>query len=159
LGIAQVFRTDDAAAIAGSANGGYGNAGWTELSSSQNGTNGFLAYGYCQNGQCGYDDFVVNPAGQAGVAPGHANELWLGGSMNYDELVAYGGLPPRSNGRAVIRTTNGGALPEGVSGQDMTGTIGSAPSFGRTSGSSTSGAPTTTAVIGANVLYAATHGR
>ena len=28
------------------------------------GPTGFLAYGYCQNGQCGYDDFVVSPAGQ-----------------------------------------------------------------------------------------------
>jgi hypothetical protein len=132
--VARVWRTDDAASIAGSPTVGYSNAGWTELSSSTNGTNGFLAYGYCQNGQCGYDDFVVSPAGQPGVGAGHANELWLGGSMNYDELVAYGGLPPRSNGRAVIRTTNGGALPQDVSWQDMTGTIGSAPSFRITGG-------------------------
>ena len=48
----------------------YWNAGWTELSSSQNGTNGFLAYGYCQNGQCGYDDFVTSPASQPGVGAG-----------------------------------------------------------------------------------------
>ena len=113
LFVARVWRTDDAASIAGSPSGGYSNAGWTELSSSTNGTNGFLAYGYCQNGQCGYDDFVASPAGQPGVGAGHANELWLGGSMNYDELVAYGGLPPRSNGRAVIRSTNGGALAAG----------------------------------------------
>ena len=93
---------------------GYSNAGWTELSSSTNGTNGFLAYGYCQNGQCGYDDFVASPAGQPGVGAGHADKLWLGGSMNYDELVAYGGLPPRSNGRAVIRSTNGGAAAADV---------------------------------------------
>jgi hypothetical protein len=32
--------------------------------------------------------------------------VWLGGSMNYDELPAYAGQPPRSNGRAVIRSTN-----------------------------------------------------
>ena len=132
--VARVWRTDDAASIAGSPTGGYSNAGWTELSSSTNGTNGFLAYGYCQNGQCGYDDFVVSPAGQPGVGAGHANELWLGGSMNYDELVAYGGLPPRSNGRAVIRSTNGGALPQDVSWQDMTGTIGSAPPYPITGG-------------------------
>jgi hypothetical protein len=132
--VARVWRTDDAASIAGSPTVGYSNAGWTELSSSTNGTNGFLAYGYCQNGQCGYDDFVVSPAGQPGVGAGHANELWLGGSMNYDELVAYNGLPPRSNGRAVIRTTNGGALAPDVSWQDMTGTIGSAPRFPITGG-------------------------
>ena len=46
------------------------------------------------------------PRRQPGVAPGHEDELWLGGSMNYDELPAYAGLPPRSNGRAVIRSTN-----------------------------------------------------
>src|SRR5436190_4869621 len=129
LGIAQVWRTDDAAAIAGSANAGYSNAGWTELSSSQNSTNGFLAYGYCQNGQCGYDDFVTSPASQPGVT-GHANELWLGGSMNYDELVAYAGLPPRSNGRAVIRSTNAGAVTAGnVTWADMTATLGPAPGY------------------------------
>ena len=45
--------------------------------------------------------------------------------MNYDELVAYGGLPPRSNGRAVIRSTNGGAAAANVTWQDMTATLGS----------------------------------
>jgi hypothetical protein len=134
LGVARVWRTDDAAAIAGSPSGSYGNAGWTELSSSTNGTNGFLAYGYCQNGQCGYDDFVASPAGQPGVGSGFANTLWLGGSMNYDELVAYGGLPPRSNGRAVIRSTNGGAVATDVTWQDMTATLGSAPSYTITGG-------------------------
>src|SRR4051812_9064044 len=132
--VARLWRTNDASSIAGSPSGGFSNAGWTELSSSTNGSNGFLAYGYCQNGQCGYDDFVVSPAGQPGVGAGHTNELWLGGSMNYDELVAYGGLPPRSDGRAVIRTTNGGALPQDVGWQDMTGTIGSAPRFPITGG-------------------------
>jgi hypothetical protein len=120
-GIARVWRTNDAGAIAGDENGAYGNSGWTELSSSTNGTNGFLAYGYCQNGQCGYDDFVSTPAAQLGVGAGHEDELWLGGSMNYDELVAYAGLPPRSNGRADVRSTNAGAdNPADVTWQDMT---------------------------------------
>jgi hypothetical protein len=134
LGVAQVFRSDDAASIAGAANGGYGNAGWTELSNKQNGTNGFLAYGYCQNGQCGYDDFVSSPAAQPGVAPGHEGELWLGGSMNYDELPAYAGLPPRSNGRAVIRSTNAAAAAPDVTWADMSATLGGAPRYAFTKG-------------------------
>jgi hypothetical protein len=127
LGIARVWRTDDAAAT-------NGNADWTELSSSANGTNGFLAYNYCQNGQCGYDDFVTSPASQPGVGSGFTNEVWLGGSMNYDELPAYAGQPPRSNGRAVIRSTNAGAFAPDVSWQDMTATLGDAPSFSFTKG-------------------------
>jgi hypothetical protein len=133
LGVATVWRTDDAAAIAGSATAGYNNAGWTELSNAQNGTNGFLAYGYCQNGQCGYDDFVTSPASQLGVT-GHVNELWLGGSMNYDELPAYAGLPPRSNGRGVIRSVNAGATASNVTWADMTATLGDGPAYGFTKG-------------------------
>jgi hypothetical protein len=132
--IARVWRTDDAASIVGSADVGYDNSGWTELSSSQNGTNGFLAYGYCQNGQCGYDSFVTSPASQPGVAPGHAGELWLGGSMNYDELVAYAGLPPRSNGRGVIRSTNATAAAPAVTWADMSATLGTGPTFPVTKG-------------------------
>jgi len=134
LGVARVWRTDDAALIAGSATAGYNNSGWTELSNSQNGTNGFLAYNYCQNGQCGYDDFVTSPASQPGVAAGRENELWLGGSMNYDELVAYAGAPPRSNGRAVIRSTNAGAPFANVTWADMTATLGAAPAYQVTRG-------------------------
>jgi hypothetical protein len=89
------------------------NAGWTRVSSSTNGTRGFLSYYYCQNGQCGYDDFVSSP-------PGHPGQLWLGGSMNYDELALSGGQPPRSNGRAVLRTTNAGAKAKAITWQDMT---------------------------------------
>jgi len=134
LGVAQVFRTDDAASIAGSPSGGYSNAGWTELSDSTNGTNGFAAYNYCQNGQCGYDDFVVSPASQPGVASGHTSELWLGGSMNYDELPGYGGLPPRSNGRGVIRSTNATSAAGDVSWADMSATLGSSPDYAFTAG-------------------------
>jgi hypothetical protein len=134
LGVARVWRTNDAASIAGAASGGFGNSGWTELSNPQNGTNGFLAYGYCQNGQCGYDDFVVSPASQLGVAAGHADELWLGGSMNYDELPAYAGQPPRSDGRAVVRSTNATAIAGDVTWDDMTATLGGGPSYAFTGG-------------------------
>jgi hypothetical protein len=114
LGVAEVWRVKKADTKPATDLLGNGdNAGWTKLSSSQNGTNGFLSYYYCQNGQCGYDDFVESP-------PGHPGQLWLGGSMNYDELPLYGGLPPRSNGRAVIRSTNASAPASQVTWQDMT---------------------------------------
>jgi hypothetical protein len=135
LGIARVWRTNDAASIAGSSGTGYSNAGWTELSNTQNGTNGFLAYNYCQNGQCGYDDFVSSPASQPGVGSGFAGQLWLGGSMNYDELVAYAGLPPRSNGRGVIRSTNAATqVADDVTWADMSATLAGAPSYPVTKG-------------------------
>lgn len=115
LGVAEVWRVNAADTKGANVLLGNGdNAGWTKISRPTNGTNGFLSYYYCQNGQCGYDDFVVSP-------PGHPDDLWLGGSMNYDELPLYGGLPPRSNGRAVIRSTNAGDAPSSkVSWQDMT---------------------------------------
>jgi hypothetical protein len=112
----QAWRNDDVAAISGSATGALDNAasGWIELSSTTNGDSGFAASYWCQNGQCGYDSFVAHPPGAG------SDTVWFGGSMNYDELPAYdtGGKaicadgptcePPRSNGRAVIRSTNGG---------------------------------------------------
>jgi hypothetical protein len=133
LGISRVYRTDDAAAIVGAAAGGYSNAGWTELSDAANGTNGFLAYGYCHF-QCGYDNFVTSPASQPGVGPGHEGELWLGGAMNYDELPAYAGLPPRSNGRAVVRSSNAAAPAADVTWADMSATLGGAPGYHFTKG-------------------------
>ncbi len=99
------------------------NPGWTMLSSPINGKTGFAAYGWCQNGQCGYDSFVAHPPGA------NPNQVWFGGSMNYDELPEYDqngiGQPPRSNGRAVIRSINGDAgtpatASSTVSWQDMT---------------------------------------
>jgi hypothetical protein len=114
LFVAEVWRANKVdTKPAGQLIGSDDNAGWTKLSNSQNGTNGFLADYYCQNGQCGYDDFVVSP-------PGHPNQLWLGGAMNYDELPLYGGEPPRSNGRGVIRSTNAGDAAPQVTWQDMT---------------------------------------
>jgi hypothetical protein len=112
----KAWRNDNAHAIAGSATGALDNGaqGWIELSSSTNGDKGFAANKFCQNGQCGYDEFVAHPPG------GSPDTVWYGGSMNYDELPAYDTLgksacaggptcePPRSNGRAVIRSTNGG---------------------------------------------------
>jgi len=104
----QAWRQDDIGGVSGDPSGNLDNsaAGYVEMSSSDPAKSGFAAYGYCQNGQCGYDSFVAHPPGAG------AGTVWYGGSMNYDELKLYDqfgqGAPPRSNGRAVIRTTNGG---------------------------------------------------
>ena len=132
----SAWRNDDVASITGDTSGALDNAtnGWIKLSSDTNGDSGFAANYFCQNGQCGYDEFVAHPPG-AGTGT-----VWFGGSMNYDELPAYdtGGQaicadgptcqPPRSNGRAVIRSTNGGAGTSStahttVSWQDMTAVL------------------------------------
>jgi hypothetical protein len=123
----RAWRTDDVSAIAGDPNGAYDNSAWTELSNETNGTNGFLAYNWCQNGQCSYDSFVASPAG-------HPDTVWLGGSMNYDELPAYAGEPPRSNGRAVIRSTNGGDPAADVTWQDMSAALASDDAWDVSSG-------------------------
>lgn len=77
---------------------------WTKLSSSTNGTPGFGSYNFCE-GQCSYDMFVESPAG-------HPDTVWIGGSMNYNELLG------RSNGRAVLRSTD-----DGVDFTDMTNDV------------------------------------
>jgi hypothetical protein len=59
---------------------------WTRLTAADN---------YCGL-QCSYDMPLGSPAGQP-------NELWAGGTMAYSEIAGV------SNGRAVIRTTDGGA--------------------------------------------------
>jgi hypothetical protein len=73
---------------------------WTSLSDPTDGTPGYGSYNFCQNAQCYYDMVVTTP-------PGHPNTVFLSGSMNYDELLAFGG-PGNSNGRAVVRSTDAG---------------------------------------------------
>jgi hypothetical protein len=114
----RVFRSNDVSGITGSPEGDFDNTGWTELTSDTNGDPGFGAYGWCQNGQCGYDSYVASP-------PGHPNQVWLLGSMNYDELPAYAGAPPRSNGRAVIRSTNANGTAATTTWHDMTAVLNS----------------------------------
>jgi len=101
----QAWRNPDVSAITADPGGNLDNAaaGWVQMSSQVSGDRGFGVYGYCQNGQCGYDSFVAHPPG---AAPG---TVWYGGSMNYGELPAYASDPPRSNGRAVVRSTNADA--------------------------------------------------
>jgi hypothetical protein len=130
---AEVYRTDDAAALQGDPAGRYDNGGWAKLSNGKNGTPMFLPHNYCQNYQCGYDDFVVSPASQPGVGAGHEATLWLGGSMNYGELPAYGPVN-RSNGRGVIRSTNADGKPAKIEWADMTATLGGAPDYAFTRG-------------------------
>ena len=120
----QAWRNDDVAAVQGSRSGNLDNEanGWIELSNSEPGTNGFAVYNYCQNGQCGYDSLVAHPDG---ASPG---TVWYLGSMNYDELPAYDqfgtGAPPRSNGRALVRSTNAGlSTVDDVTWQDMTAVL------------------------------------
>ena len=93
----RLLRTDDAT----------GTATFTNLSSSDPSSPGFGSFDFCQ-AQCSYDMFVASP-------PGHPNTVWLGGSMQYGELSLYAG-PDMSDGRAVVRSTDGG-----VNWNDMTG--------------------------------------
>jgi hypothetical protein len=93
-GTARFFRVDNANVAASSLFNGSANVGWTQLSSSTNGTPGFGSYDYC-SGQCTYDMPVYSP-------PGAPNIVYIGGAMQYGEL---GG---RSNGRAVQRSEDAG---------------------------------------------------
>ncbi|HEX5090097.1 MAG TPA: Ig-like domain-containing protein [Nocardioides sp.] len=89
--VSGLLRTDDATAATPS---------WTALSSATKGTPGYGSYNFCQ-GQCSYDMVVTSP-------PGLPDEVFLSGSMNYDELEVFGG-PGSSNGRAVVRSADAGA--------------------------------------------------
>ncbi|MEA2390055.1 MAG: hypothetical protein QOK31_164, partial [Solirubrobacteraceae bacterium] len=98
--VADFWRIDDAGHPASQLAAANANVGWTKLSDPNPGTPGFSSYTYCQNGQCGYDDVVA-------VEPGQPDKVWLGGSMNYDELPG-GAHEGRSNGRALVRSTDAG---------------------------------------------------
>ena len=74
-------------------------SGWTLLSNSAPGSRGFSSYRFCQD-QCGYDMGVY-------ADPANPDTVILVGSMNYDELQVFGGNQ-RTNGRAVIRSTDAG---------------------------------------------------
>ena len=100
LAYSVLWRTDNASVPANQLLSGTSNVGWTLLSSPTNGTPGFGSYFFCHF-QCGYDMFVESP-------PGQPDTVWIGGAMNYDELPVFGGNG-RSNGRAVMRSTDAGA--------------------------------------------------
>jgi hypothetical protein len=67
------------------------------MSNSTPGTPGFATWDFC-GGQCWYDQPIATPAG-------HPDSLWIGGWMQYDELNPHS----PSNGRAVMRSVDGGA--------------------------------------------------
>ena len=96
----KLWRTDDATHASS-------NSDFTDLSSSDPTKPGFGSLDFCE-GQCSYDMFVATPAG-------HPNTVWLGGSMQYGELPPYAGAD-RSDGRAVVQSTDGG-----TTWTDMTG--------------------------------------
>ncbi|MDX6371215.1 MAG: hypothetical protein QOD98_203 [Nocardioidaceae bacterium] len=97
--VSGLLRTDDATAAV---------PAFTLLSSPTKGTPGYGSYNFC-HGQCSYDMVVASP-------PGLPDEVFLSGSMNYNELIAFGQPGAgRSNGRAVVRSQDAG-----VSFTDMT---------------------------------------
>lgn len=95
----RLWRVDDASLPAAALTTGGTNSGWTSLSSSVNGTPGFASYDFCR-GQCWYDQFVDSP-------PGRPDSVVFGGVFQYEESPLYAG-PDRSNGRAVMLSTDAG---------------------------------------------------
>ena len=89
------YRTDDATqAASGLFDGTNNTAAWKNLTSSDRTNPYYATFNYCTT-QCVYDNFVVSP-------PSHPDEVYVGGSYQYGEY----GL--RSNGRAVVRSTDAG---------------------------------------------------
>jgi hypothetical protein len=91
---AQLYKVDNANVAAATLFTSGTNGGWTQLSSSTNGTPGFGSFNYC-TGQCTYDMPVFSPPGSPGI-------VYIGGASQYGEL---GG---RSNGRDVVRSEDAG---------------------------------------------------
>jgi len=100
----NLWRADNAdvsaAALFASKTTGVG--GWKLLSDSRNGSDGFASFNWC-GGQCSYDMPIASPAG-------HPDNLWIGGQMQYGEIGQdiFNPRPPRSNGRTIQRSTDGG---------------------------------------------------
>jgi hypothetical protein len=117
---ADVFRVDDAGQPA-AAMTASGNAAWTKLSNPTDGTPGFAVYNFCNTplvgSQCNYDMYVQAPADRP-------DTVIVGGLMHYEELKPYvlqaaTVVGQRSNGRAVLESTDAGATWT-----DMTGDVG-----------------------------------
>ncbi|MDX6732703.1 MAG: hypothetical protein QOC54_2651 [Baekduia sp.] len=98
----ELWRSDDVDVKANTLVSGAGAnlAPWKKLSSSDPSQPGFASYNFCQ-GQCTYDQFVV-------ADPRNPDAVLIGGSMAYDDLQVFGG-DQRTNGRAVMRSTDAGA--------------------------------------------------
>src|SRR4051794_3296803 len=99
-GISELWRSDAVDQPAAKLVKAAKNASpWTLLSNAAPGSRGFSSYRFCQD-QCGYDMGVY-------ADPANPDTVVLIGSMNYDELQVFGGNQ-RTNGRAVIRSTDAG---------------------------------------------------
>src|SRR5262249_54483176 len=98
-GSSDVYRLDNAwvRATPKLAAAGAG-SGWKLLSSTSIKNPGYAAYRYCQT-QCDYSNVIATP-------PGHPNEIWLGGTFDYGDPKFH--QRDWSNGRTVIRSTDGG---------------------------------------------------
>ena len=97
-GTSYIYRVDSGRVPATTLSDGINNPGWLALSSTTPGDPGYGSFMFCQ-GQCFYDIYIASP-------PGRPDTVWIGGSMNYPEI--FGQVPPASNGRAVMRSTNAG---------------------------------------------------
>ena len=99
-GISELWRSDKVDQPAAKLlRAGKNASAWRLLSNPAPGSRGFSSYRFCQD-QCGYDMGVY-------ADPANPDTVILIGSMNYDELQVFGGNQ-RTNGRAVIRSTDAG---------------------------------------------------
>jgi hypothetical protein len=79
-------------------------ASWVDLTSATVNTPGYSSFGFC-DGQCSYDSYVFAPATNAPQSGADHNVVYLSGANQYGENNHGNG---RSNGRAVLLSTNGG---------------------------------------------------
>ena len=113
---AQVYRIDDASLPAATLTAS-GNQMWTRLSNPTDGEPGFAVYNYCVSafgGQCSYDMSILSP-------PDRPDMVVVAGLMHYEELKPYVHqvspvVGQRSNGRAVLMSTDAGATWNDVTG-------------------------------------------
>jgi hypothetical protein len=91
----DAVRNQPAAAVA---------ASWIDLTNSTPDTPGYSSFAYC-DGQCSYDNYVYAPAAN-GVVGASPDVVYLSGVNQYNENNRTTG---RSNGRAVLVSTNAGA--------------------------------------------------
>lgn len=89
--VTDMWRVDDARRAAGDLLGAGANAGWTKVTSGAAAD----ARDFCHE-QCFYDEAIASPVGSP-------DTVWLGGDFDYRD-AGYA-----SNGRAVLRSTDGGA--------------------------------------------------
>jgi hypothetical protein len=80
-------------------------ASWIDLTNPTPDTPGYSSYGYC-DGQCSYDNYVYAPAAHFPDSGANPDVVYLSGVNQYNENNRGTG---RSNGRAVLLSTDAGA--------------------------------------------------